>query len=72
MAVRGHAKRGTKAHAGQGIMCLSIPSNGEPLCYPGSRLPVSVFHHILEFFFFESSNTASAPSTSGTHTGGVQ
>ena len=22
------------------IMCLSIPSNGEPLCYPGGRLPV--------------------------------
>jgi len=40
-------------------------------CRPASSLRVNLLSTIF-FCFVESRHTASAPSTSGTHTGGVQ
>ena len=63
----------TKAHAGQGIVCRTIPGSGEPLRYLGGRLPALITtDHVPPFpvrpcdlfmVFFQSADT---------HTSGAQ
>jgi len=43
----------TKAHAGQGIMCRSVPCTGDQLRYLGGRLPAlfAIPFHVFNYFF---------------------